>query len=201
MSYHDVSGDHPVLEEFTKGEWVEFAQKLLMTAGYAPSNPKTDNGFNPEIDGFFGPNTKDAVVRFQTAHGLPADGVIGKETWVALEGGGSTGQLEFAQSPHIEPYNGTLNWSVKNTGSTAVTGDSSAGDYEVTDSNNVTTPGGYWIMSKDLPPGEVYEMSVNVSAQTPNDGYYRATVKLGTPSNPMVESVDFKVVDGKPQPN
>jgi hypothetical protein len=28
-SYHEVTGDHPLLEEFAMGEWVLCAQKLL----------------------------------------------------------------------------------------------------------------------------------------------------------------------------
>jgi peptidoglycan hydrolase-like protein with peptidoglycan-binding domain len=36
------------------------------------------------IDGDFGPATKTAVARFQRAHGLRADGLIGQSTWHLL---------------------------------------------------------------------------------------------------------------------
>ena len=35
-------------------------------------------------DGDFGPNTKNAVMTFQSKHGLVADGIVGAKTWAAL---------------------------------------------------------------------------------------------------------------------
>ena len=37
-------------------------------------------------DGIFGANTAAAVKRFQAAHGLAADGIVGRDTWHALLG-------------------------------------------------------------------------------------------------------------------
>ena len=38
------------------------------------------------VDGIFGQKTKNAVIAFQGAHGLIADGIVGKNTWRALLG-------------------------------------------------------------------------------------------------------------------
>lgn len=56
-----------------KGDAVVWAQEHLVKAGQQIS-----------IDGGFGPQTKAAVKRFQSAHGLTADGLIGTSTWIAL---------------------------------------------------------------------------------------------------------------------
>jgi hypothetical protein len=55
------------------GDLVVWAQEHLVTAGVSV-----------QIDGFFGPETQAAVLQFQTAHGLPATGVIDAPTWQAL---------------------------------------------------------------------------------------------------------------------
>ncbi len=41
-------------------------------------------GFNLIIDGIFGPETQDAIIDFQRRSGLVADGVVGEQTWGAL---------------------------------------------------------------------------------------------------------------------
>lgn len=52
------------------------AQCLLRRAGISPG----------DVDGIFGPLTRNAVKRLQTRDGLVADGVIGPRTWAALRG-------------------------------------------------------------------------------------------------------------------
>jgi hypothetical protein len=37
------------------------------------------------VDGVFGPNTEDAVRRFQHSHGLTVDGIVGPQTWDKLD--------------------------------------------------------------------------------------------------------------------
>jgi hypothetical protein len=59
----------------TEGAKVRQVQQLLKRAGYGI-----------EVDGDFGPATKEAVKRFQEAQGLEVDGIVGPQTWQALEG-------------------------------------------------------------------------------------------------------------------
>jgi peptidoglycan hydrolase-like protein with peptidoglycan-binding domain len=54
---------------------VRAAQRDLERAGYPPGG----------IDGRYGPRTRQAVIAFQTSHGLDVDGVVGPRTWAALE--------------------------------------------------------------------------------------------------------------------
>ena len=65
----------PVLRKGDKGEDVRGLQERLNDLGY-------DCGL---ADGAFGTRTKNAVVRFQTDHGLDPDGVVGSRTWAALD--------------------------------------------------------------------------------------------------------------------
>ena len=58
-----------------KGDLVVWAQLHLLGSGMSVS-----------VDGDFGPGTLSAVKRFQAAHGLVADGVIGPATWSVLLG-------------------------------------------------------------------------------------------------------------------
>lgn len=37
------------------------------------------------VDGYYGPLTEEAVKRFQEAHGLKVDGIVGPETWAVLD--------------------------------------------------------------------------------------------------------------------
>lgn len=68
-----ITDKKPVLKEGSKGDWVIVAQGRLSTAG-----------FPVEIDGVFGPKTKEAVIQFQKANGLTTDGIIGPKTWSKL---------------------------------------------------------------------------------------------------------------------
>lgn len=67
----------PTLRRGSKGEYVTLAQTELIQKGY-------DCG-TFGADGQFGAATEKAVRAFQKAHGLTVDGVIGKNTWAALD--------------------------------------------------------------------------------------------------------------------
>lgn len=56
-----------------KGDEVKTLQKLLNKEGY-----------NLVVDSDFGQKTHDALVAWQKAHGLVADGIVGPKTWAAL---------------------------------------------------------------------------------------------------------------------
>lgn len=66
----------PLLQYGASGEAVRKAQNLLIKHGFSCGSSGAD--------GQFGSNTKFAVIAFQKAKGLSADGVIGDKTWAAL---------------------------------------------------------------------------------------------------------------------
>ncbi len=65
----------PVAKFGSRGDDVRRVQKLLADSGY----------YAGEIDGIFGGGTQQAVQDFQTASGLPADGVVGRDTIAYME--------------------------------------------------------------------------------------------------------------------
>jgi peptidoglycan hydrolase-like protein with peptidoglycan-binding domain len=73
------------LRRNSKGEEVRVLQQRLK-----------DLGFDLEVDGTFGPGTERTVVAFQTQNNLTADGIVGPDTWVALD----TELLDEHKLPH-----------------------------------------------------------------------------------------------------
>ena len=75
--------EYPTIRKGSKGKWVTLAQVKLIAAGYS-CGPQG-------ADGDFGSNTEKAVKLFQKEHTGPdgkqltVDGVIGRNTWWALE--------------------------------------------------------------------------------------------------------------------
>ena len=57
-----------------QGPYVSMLQLALMRSGF----------LNEEPDGIFGPRTQSAVLAFQRANNLTADGIVGARTWSAL---------------------------------------------------------------------------------------------------------------------
>ncbi len=69
----------PVLHRGSKGDAVAELQSMLR-----------DLKFTVAIDGDFGAGTEVAVTRFQSDHGLTADGLVGPKTWAALDAAKTT---------------------------------------------------------------------------------------------------------------
>ncbi len=84
------AGAAPELRTGDFGADVEKLQNALVRHGFDVGG----------VDGSFGANTRAAVVRFQRAKGLQADGVVGAGTWRALEGA--------VVAPPAPPSNGDL---------------------------------------------------------------------------------------------
>jgi putative peptidoglycan binding protein len=70
-----VEKDYVAIGEGERGDIVYWAQEHLVAAGQSAP-----------VDGVFGSSTKRAVKRFQQSVGLPGNGTIDTETWVALLG-------------------------------------------------------------------------------------------------------------------
>lgn len=68
------TGGYPLLKQGRKNTYVAVLQDALTALGYSTSG----------IDGIFGTNTKNAVIRFQRANNLTADGIVGCNTWRAI---------------------------------------------------------------------------------------------------------------------
>lgn len=67
----------PILRKGSSGEDVRRLQERLNELGY----------YCGAVDGKFGDNTRRAVIAFQGAHGLKTDGIVGSQTWAALDAG------------------------------------------------------------------------------------------------------------------
>ena len=70
-TYSAISGAIPLAKLYSKGEPVKRIQKAV----------------GVKADGYYGPDTRDAVKSFQKKHGLDADGIVGPDTWAAINGG------------------------------------------------------------------------------------------------------------------
>jgi len=66
---------HPLLRSGSTGVAVKYLQESLTKLGYTPG----------PIDGIFGPKTEAAVRSFQKAKGLVVDGIVGNNTWAAID--------------------------------------------------------------------------------------------------------------------
>ncbi len=57
----------------------------------------------PDVDGFFGPATRQSVIVFQQVHGLNDDGLVGAMTWAAMFPNGAPG-ADTDASGTVDPW-------------------------------------------------------------------------------------------------
>lgn len=76
VTMNDTALTLPLLQSGSTGSTVRALQALLNGLGHSAGT----------VDGIFGEKTARAVQRFQAAHGLAADGLVGRHTWHKLLG-------------------------------------------------------------------------------------------------------------------
>ena len=107
ISLEEISRQYPeVLGEGSEGSGVRLVQYFISyIAQFVPTVQATD------IDGIFGPSTRESVESFQRAYGLPADGIVGEQTWRELNNV-YTGLLASIPTAYTEgitvPYPGII---------------------------------------------------------------------------------------------
>ena len=82
----------PVLRRGAYGRAVERLQHALRQAGFNPG----------KVDSHFGPATEAALMAFQRAHGLLADGIAGPLTWARLDGEGPAKPLDVTDQVTLD---------------------------------------------------------------------------------------------------
>lgn len=75
----------------SRGSDVSYAQSRLVRHGHSV-----------DIDGIFGSGTKAAVMQFQASRNLSADGIVGKNTWAALDDEGEGTDDTQTEKPQSE---------------------------------------------------------------------------------------------------
>jgi peptidoglycan hydrolase-like protein with peptidoglycan-binding domain len=82
---------HPTLRRGSTGSAVQDLQTRLLSAGFNPG----------PVDGIFGYGTEGAVKSFQSSRGLTVDGIVGPQTWGALDSAPGTSR------PTVPPVSST----------------------------------------------------------------------------------------------
>lgn len=75
FSVYPIATNKPTVRFGSHGDVVRYVQGVM----------KVKLGYAVIIDGEFGPQTDDAVRKFQTEHGLVVDGIVGKQTYRAID--------------------------------------------------------------------------------------------------------------------
>ena len=80
LTFDEVEPIYPsLLKEGMSGDYIKTLQYYLnIVAYFYPQIP------NINVDGYFGPKTREAVIAFQEMFGLVPDGIVGRDTWKAL---------------------------------------------------------------------------------------------------------------------
>jgi YVTN family beta-propeller protein len=86
------------LKKGEKSPQVAYLQQKLQAAGY----------FRQAVTGYYGPITEAAVKKFQKAHGIKADGVVGSETLAVLKSTGTVNPSSVTIKPAVTS-SGTVN--------------------------------------------------------------------------------------------
>lgn len=84
--------DRPTLQLGSTGVWVMHLQNFLITQGL----------YHGAVDSDFGPATQAAVVAFQRAHGLTPDGVVGPQTWAAIDAISAPSNVDLHQQGNVD---------------------------------------------------------------------------------------------------
>jgi peptidoglycan hydrolase-like protein with peptidoglycan-binding domain len=90
------------------GDSVSELINVLHSNGYAPKNePKVDMDAPGKYDKVFGQNIHDAVVRFQQAHNIKPDGIVGPDTWAAMGAGSWASRADCPRCAGNYPFGGS----------------------------------------------------------------------------------------------
>ncbi|WP_411954382.1 peptidoglycan-binding protein [Alkalibacillus sp. S2W] len=98
-SVRDSGSYGDTLRPGDKGDAVRALQQALVDNNFYPDIDAENNG----VDGIYGPNTEDAVRRYQIMNGLRVDGIAGSETLTSLG-------LEARTSPEEEDDTGSVDF-------------------------------------------------------------------------------------------
>ena len=77
-TYGQSAAGLPTIRRGSQGLYVAYCQNLLNARTFPPPL---------WVDGIFGNNTDQRVRQYQASRGLAVDGIVGPQTWGALEGG------------------------------------------------------------------------------------------------------------------
>ncbi len=112
-----------LLQKGSQGEEVRLLQQKLVSLGYSVGSAGAD--------GDFGQGTYNAVVKFQSDHGLLVDGVVGDGTWAAMNGS-SGGELlrSGSQGTRVRELQQKLISRGYSVGNAGADGDFGQGTYE-----------------------------------------------------------------------